>query len=119
MTALQMVNKGLGLLGYSENNNNLDLTQRVMNRALPLVNIVYLDIRRICGLEPKEIETLSEEIEIPEKANSVMACGLASYIAGSENDDAAQAFWSAEYQARRTTLSQVTEHKDVLPKAYG
>lgn len=117
MTALQMVNKALGLLGYSENNNNLDLTQRVMSRALPLVNIVYSDIRRISGLIPKDIETLSEDLEIPSKAYDVMACGLASYISGSENDDSAQAFWSAEYQARRTTLSQVTGYTDVLPTA--
>lgn len=119
MTGSEIINRALSLLGYAESDNNLDLTRRVMNRALPLVNIVYRDIRRICDLEPKEIKTLSEEIEIPENAKDIMACGLAGYIAGSEGDDYMQSFWSAEYQTRRTTLSKLTECKDVLPKVYG
>ena len=114
MTAYKMITRSLALLGYSESNNNADLTQRVMNRALPLVNIVYSDMRRICGMEHKEIETLSEELEIPEKALSVMASGLAGYIAGSEGDDYMQSIWSAEYQARRTTLSVITQYEETV-----
>lgn len=115
MTALELYNKSLAILGYNDNNNNAQLTSRVMNRAIPLFNIVYSDIRRICGMAPRNIESLSDEVEIPEKAVDVMICGLASYIANGEGDDNMQAFWSAEYQARRTTLSQKEEIEDVLP----
>ena len=115
MTALDIVNKALSLLGYSESNNNADLTGRVLNRALPLCNLVYSDMCRICDAEKEEIKTLNQEISLPEAAYDIMACGLASYIAGAESDDFMQALWSAEYQQRRTTLSKITEYEDVLP----
>ena len=115
MTALQMVNKSLSLLGYSESNNNADLTQRVLNRVLPLINIVYSDICRMCSQPLKEICSLDEEIILPEKAVTVMACGLASYIASAEGDDGMQSFWAAEYASRKTTLTHLTEYTDVLP----
>lgn len=115
MTGRKMISKALSLLGFAENDGNLQLTQRVMNRALPLVNLVYTDLRSVCGMECKELSTLNDEIELPQKAFDIFACGLAGYIAQSEGDDNAQYFWSSEYQARRVKLSQVTEYKDVLP----
>ncbi|MBP3706254.1 MAG: hypothetical protein J6J13_03265 [Clostridia bacterium] len=115
MTALKIVNKALALLGYSDSNNNMDLTRRVLNRALPLTNLVYSDMCRICETKFSEIETLNDEISLPDKAYDIMACGLASYIAGAESDDFLQSLWSAEYQQRRTTLSRLTEYEDVLP----
>lgn len=110
-----MINQALCLLGYSENDGNNQLTQRVMNRALPIVNLVYGDLSRICCDEVKRLNSLSEEIELPEKVLDIFACGLAGYIAGSESDENMQYFWSSEYQTRRTTLTKVTEYKDVLP----
>lgn len=115
MTALEIYNKSLALLGYSDSNNNAQLTGRVMNRAIPLFNIVYSDMRRICGMAPKSIKSLGDEVELPENAVDVMVCGLASYIANSEGDDNMQAFWSAEYQGRRVTLSTTYQIEDVLP----
>lgn len=115
MNGMKIISKALGLLGFSENDGNLNLTQRVKNRALPLCNLVYTDLRKICGMDHKTLESLTDEIELPENAMEIFACGLAGYIAQSEGDDNAQYFWSNEYQTRRTTLSQVTEYKDVLP----
>jgi len=115
MTGNDILNRALGLLGYAENNGNLQLTQRVLQKSLPLLNMVYGDIARICGINKQRIDDLNEKIEISDKAADVFACGLASYIANSEGDDNAQAFWAAEYQSRRTTLSSVTEFKDILP----
>lgn len=115
MTGCEIYNNALSLLGYAENNGNKQLTQRVMDRAIPLLNLVYGDLRRVCGMDEKRVKSLSEEIELPEKALDICACGVAGYIAMSEGDDSAQAIWSTEYQARRTTLSKVSEIKDVLP----
>ena len=115
MTALEMINTSLSLLGYSDSNNNADLTGRVLNRALPIINLVYGDICRMCGLPDKEIVTLSQALVLPQKARIVMACGLASYIAAAEGDDGMQSFWAAEYAARKTTLTQVTEYTDAVP----
>lgn len=115
MTGSKVYSQALGLLGYAENNGNAQLTQRVTNSAVPLLNLVYNDLRCICGLTEQRIESLSQEITLPEKALDICICGLASYIAQTENDDSAQAFWSAEYQSRRTILSRISEIKDVLP----
>ena len=115
MTGNDILQRALGLLGYAENNGNTQLTQRILQKALPLTNLVYGDIARMCGIEKQKIECLLDEIEISDKAADVFACGLAGYIAASEGDDNAHAFWAAEYNARRTTLTKVTEIKDVLP----
>lgn len=115
MTGNDIVNRALGLLGYAENNGNLQLTQRILQKSLPLVNMVYGDIARMCGLEKKRLNSLAEEFEISDTAADVFACGVAGYIANSEGDDNAQAFWSAEYQSRRSTLTNIMEIKDVIP----
>lgn len=115
MTANDVLNNALGLLGYAENNGNRQLTQRILQKALPLVNLVYGDIARIEGLEKQRLESLTDKIELSDKAVDVFACGVAAYVAGSEGDDNAQALWMAEYQTRRTTLSKITEIKDTLP----
>ena len=115
MKACEVYNNALALLGYSENNGNAHLTNRVMNRAIPTFNLVYGDLRRICGYDIKRIKELSENIELPDNAIEVLECGIASYIAMSEGDDSAQAIWSAEYQARRTLLSKIEEIQDTIP----
>lgn len=115
MTGNKVYKEALALLGYTENNGNQQMTQRVMNRAVPTINLIFEDMRRIYDIEPKRITTLSEEIDIPDEAEQVFICGLASYIAAAEGDDNNQAIWSAEYQARRAALSKMTSIEDVIP----
>lgn len=115
MTGNEILQQALGLLGYSENNGNTQLTQRVLQKALPLVNLVYSDIKRMCGVDENALASLTDEIKTPDKANEVFACGVASYIAATEGDDAQQAFWGAEYATRKTALTRITEIKDTLP----
>ena len=115
MKVCEVYNNALNLLGYAENNGNTHLTNRVMTRAISIFNIVYGDLRRICGYDIKRIEGLSEEVELPENALSVLECGIASYVAMTEGDDSAQSIWSAEYQARRTLLSKIEEIQDTIP----
>ena len=115
MTGNDILQRALGLLGYAENNGNTQLTQRILQKALPLTNLVYGDIARMCGMEKETIDSLSDEFEISNNSADVFACGLASYIAATEGDDNAHAFWAAEYNARRTTLSKITTVKDELP----
>lgn len=115
MTGLKLVKQALALLGYSENDGNMQLTQRVLNKALPIVNLVYNDISSMCGKKSQRIESLSEEIDLTDNAIDVLVCGVAGYIAQSEGDDNAQYFWSSEYQTRRTKLSKVITYEDILP----
>lgn len=118
MTGKDILKQALALLGYSQADGNAQLSERVMNRALPLINLVYGDLQRITGLEKAPILSLSDDIVLPDKAVDVLICGTASYIALSEGDDLMQAVWSSEYQQRRTALSEVTEIEDTLPLAY-
>ena len=115
MTGNAILNQALGLLGYAENNGNTQLTQRVQQKALPIVNLVYSDIKRMCGVDEKPLESLMDEIKTPDKANEVFVCGVASYIAATEGDDSNQAFWGVEYATRKTTLTRITEIKDSIP----
>ena len=87
MTANDVLNNALGLLGYAENNGNRQLTQRILQKALPLVNLVYGDIARIEGLKKQRLESLTDKIELSDKAIDVFVCGVAAYIAGSEGDE--------------------------------
>lgn len=115
MTGNGILQQALALLGYTESNGNLQLPQRILQKALPIVNLVYSDIKRMCGVDEKPLESLMDEIKTPISANTVFVCGVASYIAATEGDDNAQAFWSAEYQSRKTTLTKITEVVDTLP----
>jgi hypothetical protein len=115
-----MVNNSLRLLGYSENNGNAHLTQTVRNRALPIINLVYAELSRSCEQKFVPLESLSDEIKLPDRAiNEVMPCGVAMYIANAEGDGSAEAFWGAEYNIKRATLSHFSEIKDVLPNVWG
>lgn len=115
MTANDVIKQAIAVLGYSDNDGNSQLTQRVMNRAVSIFNLVYNDLRHICELPRKPIISLSEEIDLPEEAHDVLMCGVAGYIANAEGDDTQQYMWSTEYQQRRTKLSKVSEINDVIP----
>jgi len=120
MTGSEMLNHSLKLLGYSENNGNTHLTQVIKNRALPIINLVYAELSRNCEQKFQPLESLSKEINLPEKAlNEVMPAGIAMYIANAEGDNAAEVFWASEYNAKRVTLSRFGEIKDVLPNVWG
>ena len=120
MTGSQILNTSLKLLGYSENNGNSHLTQVTRNRALPIINLIYAELARSCEEEFLPLQTLSDEIKLPKRVlNEVMPCGVAMHIANGEGDTSSQAFWAAEYNAKRTTLSKITKYKDTLPKAWG
>jgi hypothetical protein len=115
MTGNEILQRALALLGYAENNGNSQLPQRVLQKALPIVNLVYSDIKRMCGIDEKPLESLENEIKTPDKATEVFVCGVASYIAATEGDDAAQAFWSLEYSTRKTTHTRTTQIVDSIP----
>lgn len=116
MTVNEIFKNAVNLLGYSE--SNAGLTQRTNSRAVSIFNLVYNDLRNISGYELCPAKSISDEIELPQKAVDALICGVASYIALSEGDDLMQAVFSAEYQQRRTALTEVTGIEDILPVVY-
>ncbi len=120
MTGREILNKSLQLLGYTENNGNTHLTQITRNRALPTINLVYAELSRNCGVENTPLNSLSEEINLPDRVlNEIMPCGVAMYIANAEGDINTQTFWAREYNAKRATLSRLEIVEDTLPKVWG
>ena len=116
MTGAEVLNKSLQLLGYSDSNGNAHLTQVIRNRALMVVNLVYMELSRNCGIDNMSLSSLNDEVKLPERVLiEVMPCGIAMYVANAESDFNAEAFWSREYNSKRATLSRLEEIKDTLP----
>jgi hypothetical protein len=115
MTANDVLRQSMAFLGYGDNDGNAQLSQRVTSRAVPIFNLVYNDLRNVCGLNRQPINSLIDEFELPEQALDVLTCGVASYLAAAEGDDTQQYLWSNEYQQRRASLSMVSEIEDVIP----
>jgi len=67
MTANEVLMKSMALLGYSDNDGNSQLTQRIRNRALPLFNLVYNDLRQVCELKHKPVISLSDDKNTPSR----------------------------------------------------
>lgn len=117
MTAREILNNALKLLGYNEADGNSELPQRISNRAVAVVNVIYAELWRAEGnTDFKPIKTLADEINLTERVSSeIMPCGVAMMIAGSESDGDNQSFWAEIYNRKRTTMSHISERTDALP----
>ncbi len=117
MTAREVLTAALDLMGMTDSNGNEQLTQRIKNKAIALINTVYADL---WGIVTKDefvpIKTLSDEIKLEGRARAVLPYGVAAFIAGSEEDGLQQQIWMSMYNKKRAGLTQVTRVKDVIPK---
>lgn len=118
MKAIELLNNTLKILGYADSNGNSKLTQRIRNRAVVTINLVYSDLWHICKNEPFEpIKSVSEEIKLPPKVLSDVFCyGLAMHIAQSENDGDQQQFFAHHYNSKRTGLSRSEKIVNKIPR---
>lgn len=117
MKANEILNNTLKMLGYSDSDGNVELTQRIRNRAIVAINLVYGDLWKICKNDVFEpIKSLNEEINISEELlNDIFLYGLAMHIARSENDGDQQQYFAQLYNAKRTGLTQYTTVKNTIP----
>lgn len=117
MKAKELLNNALKMLGYTDRDGNSELTQRLRNRAVVTVNLVYGDLWRVYNTDEfKPIESLSDEIKLPEKAiGDVFLYGLAMHIARSENDGDQQQYFAHLYNAKRAGLTQYETVKNAWP----
>lgn len=117
MRAIELLNNTLKILGYSDNDGNAKLTQRIRNGAVVMMNLVYGDLWSICNVgEFKPIKSLSDEIVLPSEAmGEVFVYGLAMHIARSENDGDQQQFFAHLYNAKRAGLTKYTTVKNTWP----
>ena len=117
MRASMLLNNALRMLGYTDSDGNAELTARIRNGAVVIVNLVYGDLWRMCNegdFEP--VESLEEEIKLPQKAiGDVFLYGLAMHIARSENDGDQQQYYAALYNAKRAGLTKYMTVKNIWP----
>ena len=118
MTANEVLNITLKMLGYSDADGNPKLTQRIRNGAVTFVNLVYMDLWHILKEgEFKPIKSLSEELQLPEGVlYDTFTYGLAMHIAQSESDGDQQQFYVLMYNRKRLRLSKTEEIIDVIPR---
>ena len=119
MTAREILNNALKLLGYTEANGNGELPQRISNRAVAVINVIYAELWRTEGKKDFEpITNLADKINLSERVlNEIMPCGVAMMIAGSESDGDNQSFWAEVYNRKRATMTRIVERTDELPTA--
>lgn len=117
MTAKEILNSAMALLGYTEQNGNCELPNRILLRAIPLINIIYSELKRAEGSgEIFPITDLCEEVRLsPDVLSEVMPCGVAMMIAGSESDGDSQSFWAEIYSRKKAILTRFEDRTDTIP----
>lgn len=117
MKASELLNNALKMLGYSDSDGNVELTNRIRNGAITIINLVYEDLWRICETGDFEgIKSINDEIKLPLRAlGEVFVYGLAMHIARSENDGDQQQYYVALYNSKRSGLSKYMSVKNILP----
>ncbi len=119
MTAKEMLVKALKLLGYTDASGNEQLTDRIMNKSIPMLNVVYNDLWDIeKSGDFKPIFKLADNIELSAKALGVMQFGVAAFIAQSENDGDQQQLWMSTFNSKRRSLTKHTQIIDDIPRSY-
>ncbi len=118
MKASELLNNALKILGYTNADGNAELTGRIRNSAVVIVNLVYSDLWRACNsgdFEP--IKSLGDEIKLPQKAlGDVFLYGLAMHIARSENDGDQQQYYTMLYNAKRAGLTKYETVRNTWPR---
>jgi hypothetical protein len=116
MTAKDIANKALVLMGYNDMNGNT-ADPRFQVTALNAVNFVYADLFYCIYTEGfKELGKLSEDVDLPERVlNDVMPYGVASYIAKNVGDGDNQQYFAQIYNTKRRSVSLGSSVEDVIP----
>lgn len=120
MTAKEIINKAIILLGYNDINGNTG-DARLQSASLGAVNAVYSDLYYLN--EKTGFETISDAeqvIDLDERTlNDVMPYGVASYIAQSIGDADNQQFFAIIYNQKRKTVTTKNSIQDTLPVVEG
>lgn len=121
MKAKELLNNTLKMLGYSDSDGNIELTQRIRKGAVLIINLVYSDLWKTVSKETfVPITSLDDEIKLPQKAlGDVFMYGLAMHIARSENDGDQQQYYTMLYNAKRAGLTQYEKVKNVILRVEG
>ncbi len=111
MTAGQIFNRALLLLGYATDGHN----DGIRSRAVATLNAAYVDICRVLMVDFEPIKTMADKVCFGEgTATDVMVYGVAMFIAQSEGDAENQAVFCDIYNRKRASLATTDKIKDVI-----
>ena len=117
MTAREILDRAMRLLGYTDGLGNPEMSGRINSRAISAINSVYSDLfylNKEKGFQA--IKDLKDEIFLPERVlNDVMPYGVAGFIAQGESDGDQQQLFMAIYNKKRLGAVRPSNIKDVLP----
>ena len=118
MTGEEVLLKAMKLLGYANNQGNIELTQRIRSSATENINIIYADLSRIEGKDFSPITSLDTKIDLPDIIMyDCFLYGLAMNIARSEYDTDNQREFAILYNSKRTALSKTGKRDDVISRS--
>lgn len=118
MKATELLNNALKMLGYSDSDGNAELTQRIVNGAIVVLNLVYSDLWHTFNTgDFTPIKNLDDNINIPPNVlYDTFLYGVAMHIARNENDGDQQQYFAALYNAKRAGLTRYDKVKNTLPR---
>lgn len=115
MTGRELFNKAMILLGYTDSDGSVQMSDRINSRALTCVNQVYADLfyASYSGRAFSPLTNLSGVVELPERIlNEVAPYGVASFIAQSEGDGENNQIFIALFNKKRNLLTHFEKIKD-------
>lgn len=113
MTALQILERALMLLGYTDDGH----CSRIKSRAIAVINAAYVDVCRAARADYVPIKSLSDVLTVEnEIVCDVLVYGVAMFIAQSEGDTEIQSVYCDIYNKKRGSLAASDRIKDVLPR---
>ncbi len=115
MTGFDIYESAMLLLGIPDSKGTIERDENFKRLALEVINNLSLEL---CGAEP--VKNLFETVKADNKAKSVMAYGLASFISAYNRDVEKNTVITAIFNAKRTAyLSKSVHIKDASPDIYG
>ena len=116
MTAKEMIDKALILLGYDSGDGSVG-DARFSSASKSAVNFVLNDITHCLGLENyTDISDISTELQLPKRVlYDVFPYGVAAFIAANIGDSDKQQYFAAIYNMKRKTVTYTEQVQDVIP----
>jgi len=119
MTAREILDKTLKIMGITDNEGNPVISKRVKQKAISLINLVYADLHTVAGSgDFVPVESLSDNINLPLKVLlETFIYGLAMNIAFSESDSDSQQYFSILYNKKRASINRKSNIVDDIPRS--
>ena len=118
MTAQELFNRAMELLGYTDSTGSAQLVNRMRSRKFTIINQVCSEL--YFAINPNGIYDRAykdeDKINLPERIlNEVAPYGVASYLASGEGDGENMQYFTSIYNQKRAILSHFENVIEGIP----